>query len=70
VVGGLADFLRRQNSLKIDDPHLAAEQFFGMVLGHAQIRLLLGARPAREVRGGIARSVDHAVEIFLRGTAR
>jgi TetR/AcrR family transcriptional regulator, mexJK operon transcriptional repressor len=70
VVGGLADFLRRQKTLKIDDPHLAAEQFFGMVLGHAQIRLLLGARPAREVRGGIARSVDHAVEIFLRGTAR
>lgn len=70
VVGGLAEFLMRQKSLRIEDPHLAAEQFFGMVLGHAQIRLLLGARPAREVRGAIARSVDHAVAIFLRGTAR
>jgi hypothetical protein len=38
-----------------------------MVLGHAQLRLLLNARPAAEVRGSIAKVVDHAVEIFLSG---
>lgn len=67
VVGGLADFLARQKSVKLSDPSLAAEQFFGMVLGHAQLRLLLNARPAREVRACIGRVVDHAVEIFLHG---
>lgn len=70
LVDGLADYLARQRSLQIEDPRLAAEQFFGMVLGHAQLSLLLGARPAREVRAGIGRSVDHAVRLFLRGTAR
>lgn len=67
VVNGLAEFLVRQKSLRISDPHLAAEQFLGMVLGHAQLRLLLRARPRSEVRADIDRIVDHAVEIFLTG---
>ncbi len=70
LVSGLADYLARQRDLQIEDARLAAEQFFGMVLGHAQLSLLLGARPSREVRAGIGRSVDHAVRLFLRGTAR
>ena len=70
IVGGLADFLVRQRDLSIPDPRLAAEQFFGMVLGHAQLRLLLHARPARAVRAGIAATVDRAVDIFLHGVAR
>jgi TetR/AcrR family transcriptional repressor of mexJK operon len=68
VVSGLADFLVRQKSLRIADPLLAAEQFLGMVLGHAQLRLLLNARPASEVRAGIGRVVDHAVDLFLNGS--
>jgi TetR/AcrR family transcriptional repressor of mexJK operon len=67
IVGSLAGFLARRKELRIADPRLAAEQFLGMVLGHGQLRLLLNARPAAEVRGSIARVVDHAVEIFLRG---
>jgi TetR/AcrR family transcriptional repressor of mexJK operon len=67
VVASLAGFLAERKELRIADPRLAAEQFLGMVLGHGQLRLLLNARPAAEVRGGIARAVDHAVEIFLRG---
>jgi len=70
LVGALSEFLRQQQSLSIADPRLAAEQFYGMVLGHAQLRLLLKARPARSVRAGIGASVDHAVAIFLRGVAR
>jgi TetR/AcrR family transcriptional regulator, mexJK operon transcriptional repressor len=67
VVSGLAEFLVRQETLRIADPRLAAEQFLGMVLGHAQLRLLLNARPGVEVRASIERVVDHAVEIFLNG---
>jgi TetR/AcrR family transcriptional repressor of mexJK operon len=69
VVASLAGFLARRTELRIADPRLAAEQFLGMVLGHAQLRLLLNARPPAEVRGSIAKVVDHAVEIFLRGVA-
>jgi TetR/AcrR family transcriptional repressor of mexJK operon len=67
VVASLAGFLARRKELRIADPRLAAEQFLGMVLGHGQLRLLLNAGPAAEVRGGIAKVVDHAVEIFLCG---
>lgn len=67
VVTSLANFLARRQELRVDDPRLAAEQFLGMVLGHGQLRLLLNAQPAAAVRGSIARVVDHAVEIFLRG---
>jgi len=69
LVGALSDFLRQQRGLSIADPRLAAEQFYGMVLGHAQLRLLLKARPARDVRAAIGASVDHAVDIFLNGVA-
>jgi TetR/AcrR family transcriptional regulator, mexJK operon transcriptional repressor len=69
IVAGLADFLVRQRTLRIADPRLAAEQFFGMVLGHAQLRLLLDADTPDSVRQRIERAVDHAVEIFLNGVA-
>ena len=59
VVSALADFLVRQKGLRLANPRLAAEQFLGMVLGHAQLRLLLNARPAGEVRAGIGHVVDH-----------
>lgn len=67
IVSALATFLARSKDLRITDPRLAAEQFLGMVLGHAQLRLLLSARPGAEVRGSIGKVVDHAVEIFLNG---
>ena len=41
----LANFLEeqtRRGSLSVADPMVAAEQFFGMLLGHRQIRALLG----------------------------
>jgi TetR/AcrR family transcriptional regulator, mexJK operon transcriptional repressor len=70
IVGALADFLVRNKDLRTGDPRLAAEQFLGMVLGHAQLRLLLSASPASEVQESIGRVVDQAVEIFLKGTVR
>jgi len=67
IVSSLADFLAGQSSLQLADRRLAAEQFLGMVLGHSQLQLLLNARPATEVRAGIDRAVDQAIEIFLNG---
>jgi TetR/AcrR family transcriptional repressor of mexJK operon len=67
IVGALARFLRGRKELTLPDPHRAAEQFLGMVLGHAQLRLLLQARPVADVHGGIGAAVDHAVDLFLHG---
>jgi TetR/AcrR family transcriptional repressor of mexJK operon len=67
IVRALAAFLSKRKELKIAHPQRAAEQFLGMVLGQTQLRLLLNARPATEVRAGIGAAVDHAVELFLNG---
>jgi len=70
VVAALAEYLARQPALDIEDAPLAAEQFFGMILGHTQITLLLGARSGRAVRGEIERRVAVSVRVFLHGVAR
>lgn len=67
VVRSLADYFTRQRDVRVPDPKLAAEQFLGAVLGHAQLHLLLHARRPEEQRAEIGRMVDHAVEIFCRG---
>ncbi len=67
VAAALATYLERQPALAVGDVRLAAEQFLGMVLGHAQIRLLLKAAPLQHARADIDRSVAQAVATFLRG---
>jgi TetR/AcrR family transcriptional repressor of mexJK operon len=67
IVGALARFLRSRKELALADPHRAAEQFLGMTLGQAQLRLLLHARPVAEIHAGIDAAVDHAVDLFLNG---
>ncbi len=68
----LAAYLERQTTngrLAVDDPTLAAEQFFGMLMGHRTMRRTLridGEMPAGEIR----RRVDAAVGAFLRAYAR
>jgi TetR/AcrR family transcriptional repressor of mexJK operon len=64
LVDALSDYLRRHD-LPMDDPRLAAEEFFGMILGFSEITLLLAARPAEDVLRDIDRRVDHAVRTFL-----
>ncbi|QDO98978.1 TetR/AcrR family transcriptional regulator [Ferrovibrio terrae] len=64
----LAAYLDRETSAKrlaVSDPVLAAEQFFGMLMGHRSMRRTLridGEMPAEEIR----RRVDAAVSAFLR----
>jgi TetR/AcrR family transcriptional repressor of mexJK operon len=64
----LAAYLDRETTnhrLAVSDPVLAAEQFFGMLMGHRSMRRTLridGELPAEEIR----RRVDAAVSAFLR----
>lgn len=53
-----------RDRLHVPDPALSAEQFFGMLMGHMQLRALLGVegRPATTRRNAF---VDRAVESFL-----
>jgi TetR/AcrR family transcriptional regulator, mexJK operon transcriptional repressor len=73
IASALADYLARQHALGVLDaprPRVAAEQFFGMVLGQIHVRLLLGitdAAPGPEEREQL---VDLAVGTFLNGVMR
>lgn len=64
----LAAYLDRETTnrrLTVSDPVLAAEQFFGMLMGHRSMRRTLridGELPPEEIR----RRVDAAVNAFLR----
>lgn len=70
VVAALAAYLEdqhRRGVLRVDDPRLAAEQFFGMVLGHLHLKVLLAILaepPGPEER---ARVVATAVATFMDG---
>jgi TetR/AcrR family transcriptional regulator, mexJK operon transcriptional repressor len=65
----LADYLARatrQGALAVAKPHLAAEQFIGMLLGHFQLVTVLGLR-GRPSEREIDEVIDLAVTLFLRG---
>jgi TetR/AcrR family transcriptional regulator, mexJK operon transcriptional repressor len=55
----------RKGTLAVADPALAAEQFFGAVCGHLQLRALLSPRDAPG-EPEIERAISHAVRGFLR----
>lgn len=65
----LADYFAQQNGrgiLHLDDPELAAQQFWGMLLGTIQLQCLLGVRPVPD-REEIEAFVRSAVKRFLDG---
>lgn len=55
----------RKGTLAVADPALAAEQFFGALCGHLQLRALLSPRDAPG-EAEIERAIAHAVRNFLR----
>jgi TetR/AcrR family transcriptional repressor of mexJK operon len=55
----------REGRLRVDDPQMAAEQFFGMVKGDVYAKGLLGAVTVVESID-IDRVVDSAVRVFLK----
>jgi TetR/AcrR family transcriptional regulator, mexJK operon transcriptional repressor len=72
AAGALATYLTQQvgkGALSLPDPRLAAEQFFGLVLGHAHLRLLLGLTDQAPSEAEIDRAVASAVSIFLHGAS-
>lgn len=72
AAGALAAYLAglvTKGVLTLPDPRLAAEQFFGLVLGHAHIRLLLNLVDAPPSEAEIDRAVANAVTIFLSGAS-
>jgi len=72
ICQALADYLAEQDRLgrlRVNDPRLAAEQFFAAALGHIHLRVLLqitDGPPGPEER---ARAVGHAVLLFIAGHA-
>lgn len=58
------DAKRRQGEIDVDDLQIAAEQFLAGLVGHQQLRMLLGvAGPSPR---DVERRVDAAVQMFLR----
>ncbi|MBI3452573.1 MAG: TetR/AcrR family transcriptional regulator [Rhodospirillales bacterium] len=71
IAAALAEYLARQTAagtLDIADPRLAAEQFFGMVMGQVHLRVLLGITAEPPPPAERKRVVASAVGIFLSGT--
>lgn len=71
AVQELAGYLSRQNRkgvLAVPDPALAAEQFFGMLNGHLQVRALLCIEQMPPKRR-IEEIITTAVRSFIRGYA-
>jgi TetR/AcrR family transcriptional repressor of mexJK operon len=71
IVRELAEYLANETArgtLAVADPTLAAEQFFGQLRGHLQLRALLRVedRPPQKT---LERFVDTAVAAFLRAYA-
>lgn len=65
----LAAYLARESDagrLAVSDPMLAAEQFFGMLIGHNSLRRLLRIRETALTEPEIRQRVDGAVTVFLR----
>jgi AcrR family transcriptional regulator len=70
IARSLSEYFAQHPAIGVPDSRLAAEQFLGALLGHAQLQLLLHARRANALRATIEEMVDHAVGIFCRGILR
>jgi AcrR family transcriptional regulator len=57
---------RERGLIRLDDPQLAAVQFFDSFSGDLHRRAMAGVIP-KNVRAAIQRSIDHAVQIFWNG---
>lgn len=67
----LAAFLRAETAagrLNVPEPEAAAEMYAGMVVGHAQLRLLLGL-PALMSAGEAAARAERAADAFCKAYA-
>lgn len=68
AVGLLAAYLRQETAagrLRVTEPELAAEGFFGMLNGHIHMRSLLGLQNHWDDET-LTRKVDYCVAVFLK----
>ena len=65
-LAGMLFVWRERGLIRLDDPQLAAVQFFDAVSGDLQRRAMAGIIP-KNLRAAIQRSIDHAVQVFWNG---
>jgi len=65
-LAGMLSVWRERGLVRLDDPQLAAVQFFDSVSGDLHRRAMAGIIP-RNLRAAIQRSIDHAVRVFWNG---
>jgi AcrR family transcriptional regulator len=65
-LAGMLSVWRDRGLIRLDDPQLAAVQFFHSVSADLHLRAMAGIIP-KNLRAAIQRSIDHAVEVFWNG---
>jgi AcrR family transcriptional regulator len=65
-LAGLLSVWRKRSLIRLDDPELAAVQFFNAISGDLHRRAMAGILP-KNLRAAIQRNIDHAVRIFWNG---
>jgi AcrR family transcriptional regulator len=65
-LAGMLSAWRERGLIRLDDPELAAVQFFNAVSGDLHRRAMAGIIP-KNLRAAIQRSIDHAVQVFWNG---
>jgi AcrR family transcriptional regulator len=65
-LAGMMSVWRKRGLIRLDDPQLAAVQFFDAVSGDLHRRAMAGIVP-KNLRAAIQRSIDHAVQVFWNG---
>ena len=63
---GMLSAWRERGLIRLDDPQLAAEQFFGAVSGELHRRAMAAIIP-KDIRAAVQRSIDNAVQVFWNG---
>ena len=65
-LAGILSIWRERALIRLDDPHLAAVQFFDTVSGDLHRRAMAGIIP-QDLRAAVQRSIDNAVQVFWNG---
>ena len=65
-LAGTLSVWRERGLIRLDDPQLAAVQFFDSVSGDLHRRAMAGIIP-KDIRAAVQRSIDNAVQVFWNG---
>src|SRR6202047_990960 len=65
-LAGMLSVWRERGLIRLDDPQLAAVQFFDSVSGDLHRRAMAGIIP-KDIRAAVQRSIDNAVQVFWNG---